>query len=109
MTVASEGGSATLIVDAPEASLDFLFAERAGQQLANFSRAREENRVIITSYMPSDHLLLSFFNGVRGVDERRRRIVNLLEDAAPNAAIRADRSRYSEFVEGIIDLKEAAE
>ena len=28
MTVAAEGGSATLIVDAPEASLDFLFAER---------------------------------------------------------------------------------
>ena len=109
MTVASDDGSATLIVDAPEASLDFLFAERAGQQLANFSRAREENRVIITSYMPSDHLLLSFFDGVRGIRERRQRIVNLVEEAAPNAALRADRPRYSEFVEGIIDRREAAE
>jgi hypothetical protein len=109
MTVAAEGEAATLIVDAPEASLDFLFAERAGQQLANFSRARPANRVIITSYMPSDRLLRSFFGDVRDVDERRRRIVDLLQDSAPNAATRADRPRYAQFVEDIIDVKEAAE
>ena len=61
MTVTAKGGAATLVVDAPEASLDFLFAERAGYQLAAFSKARRENRVVVTSYLPSDHLLNAFF------------------------------------------------
>jgi hypothetical protein len=102
MTVAAHGGPATLVVDAPEASLDFLFAERAGQQLSKFSRALPDNRVIITSYLPSHYMLASFFKSVRGEQERRGRIVDLIQHAAPNAAIRADRTKYQEFLANII-------
>jgi rubrerythrin len=102
MTVAAKGGPATLVVDAPEASLDFLFAERAGQQLAAFSRALPENRVIVTSYLPSDHLLRTFLSSAKSESERRRRIVNLIRDAAPNAAVRADRALYENFLANII-------
>lgn len=101
MSVAGNG-PATLVVDAPEASLDFLFAERAGQQLAKFSRSVDENRVIVTSYLPSHHLLMSFFQGVRSEREREARIVNLIRDAAPNAAVRADRAKYEEFLSNVI-------
>ncbi|HEY0156729.1 MAG TPA: AAA family ATPase [Thermoanaerobaculia bacterium] len=102
MTVASAGSAATLVVDAPEATLDFLFAERAGQQLAKFSYANGGNRVIVTSYLPSEHLLQALFAKTKRVPERRRRIVDLIKDAAPNAAIRADGPRYEEFLEKII-------
>lgn len=102
MSVAAGTGAATLIVDAPEASLDFLFAQRAGQQLAAFSRAHSENRVIVTSYLPSDHLLRMFLASAKTERERRRRIVDLISDAAPNAALRADKSRYEEFLANII-------
>ncbi|MHB8268621.1 AAA family ATPase [Bradyrhizobium sp.] len=102
MSIAGEGGPASLVVDAPEASLDFLFAERAGQQLAKFSKALPENRVVITSYLPSHHLLTSFFKSIRTERERRRRIVDLIRDAAPNAAVRADRAKYENFLASII-------
>jgi len=102
MTVAAKGGSASLVVDAPESSLDFLFAERAGKQLAAFSRANSANRVIVTSYLPSAHLLLTFLESVKTEAERRKRIVNLIRDAAPNAAVRADRSRYEKFLNSVI-------
>lgn len=101
MSVVSD--AATLVVDAPEASLDFLFAERAGQQLAKFAATSKENRVIITSYLPSDHLLRTFFAGSKTPQERKSRIVDLIESAAPNAALRADRDRYTKFLTHIVN------
>lgn len=102
MTVATSDGPATLIVDGPEASLDFLFAERAGHQLAAFSTTRPENRVIVTSYLPSDHLLNAFLHGISGETKRRQRIIDLIQYAAPNAAIRADRGRYEQFLVQVV-------
>ena len=101
MSVAAEGEPASLVVDAPEASLDFLFAERAGQQLASFSRAHADNRVIITSYLPSEHLVLAFLAGVSDLKERDQRIVDLIRHAAQNAALRADRPLYEKFLDRV--------
>jgi len=101
MSVVSD--AATLIVDAPEASLDFLFAERAGEQLAKFATSSAENRVIITSYLPSDHLLRTFLGGSKTAQERKAGIVNLIADAAPNAALREDRDKYEEFLAHVIN------
>ncbi len=108
ISVASQGRPASLVVDAPEAALDFLFAERAGQQLAAFAAAHPENRVIVTSYLPSAHLLMAFLSKARSEKERRRRIVDLIRDAAPNAAVRADRRRYEKFLNAIIKKQQVA-
>jgi AAA domain-containing protein len=102
MSVVADGEAASLVVDAPEASLDFLFAERAGHQLAAFSTSHPDNRVIITSYLPSKHLVLTFLKGIKGERKRRERIVDLIRHAAPNAALRADRDKYEEFLQGVI-------
>jgi energy-coupling factor transporter ATP-binding protein EcfA2 len=102
MTIAAGGGPSTLIVDAPEASLDFLFAERAGHQLAVFSKAHKENRVLVTSYLPSVHLLVAFLEGISGEARRRERIVDLIQNAAANAAMRADKSQYEQFLSSIV-------
>lgn len=102
MTIVGGGLGASLVVDAPEASLDFLFAERAGAQLAAFSTSQEKNRVIITSYLPSKHLVLELLRDVKGQQKRRARVLNLIEHAAPNAALRADRKKYETFLEEVI-------
>lgn len=102
MTVAGEGSAATLLVDAPEASLDFLFAERAGEQLAAFATANKYNRVVVTSYLPSDHFIRKFLGDSASASERQSRIVDLISIAAPNAALRADRARYERFLAKVI-------
>lgn len=102
MSVVGGRHGASLVVDAPEASLDFLFAQRAGAQLAAFSTSEEKNRVIITSYLPSNHLVLELLRGIRGQHKRRARVLNLIEHAAPNAALRDDRDKYEAFLEKVI-------
>lgn len=103
MTFASNGRGASLVVDAPEASLDFLFAQRAGEQLAKFSRSNRFNRVIITSYLPSVHLVKAFLQSAVGLKNRRSRITDLIRDGAPTAALRADKPIYEKFLSEIID------
>lgn len=105
MTVASRDGATTLVVDAPEASLDFVFAERAGTQLADFGSAHQGNRVIVTSYLPSDHFLRKFLESCSSVDDRRSRIVDLIQHAAPNAALKVDRPRYEKFLDLVVSGK----
>jgi hypothetical protein len=102
MTVAAPRAAASLVVDAPEASLDFLFATRAGHQLATFANSNKQNRVIVTSYLPSQHFVSAFISGITGQKKRRERIVNLISDAAANAAMRSDKAKYAEFLENII-------
>lgn len=103
LSIAADDHSSSLVVDAPEASLDFLFAHRAGDQLAAFSWATPVNRVIITSYLPSKHLVTSFLERVSQPEVRKSRIVDLIHLAADNAALRADRPRYEQFLNQVIE------
>lgn len=103
LSIAADDHSSSLVVDAPEASLDFLFARRAGDRLAAFSSATPTNRVIITSYLPSKHLVTSFLKDVPESEARRSRIVDLIHLAADNAALRSDRPKYEKFLNEIIE------
>lgn len=109
MAVASGGGAATLVVDTPEASLDFLFAERAGDQLARFAKEGEPigNRVIVTSNLANPELIPALLKGRPHGASARSRVVDLLQIAAPNAAVRDDMKRYEEFLEARIEQAEA--
>ncbi|MFC7334431.1 AAA family ATPase [Rhodocista pekingensis] len=102
MTTLASDQCGTLVVDAPEASLDFLFAERAGTQLSSFSYAGPRNRVIATSYLPSKHFVSSFLVRVKEVDERKKRVVDLIRYAAENAALRANKPQYEQFLDELI-------
>jgi hypothetical protein len=102
LSIAADDHSSSLVVDAPEASLDFLFAQRAGDQLAEFSWATPTNRVIITSYLPSKHLVTSFLERIPQPQVRKSRIVDLIHLAADNAALRADRPKYERFLNEVI-------
>lgn len=104
MTVASDDGPSTLVVDTPEASLDFLFAERAGNQLARFARegGTVGNRVIVTSNLANPELIPALLRGRPVGRDARSRVVDLLKIAAANAAVREDGARYESFLEARI-------
>lgn len=102
--IAPEHGS-TLVVDTPEAGLDFVFAERAGEQFRAFGTHEgvSRHRVILTSNMVSEHLLATFLKDVPVGVARRSRLLNLIDFAAPTAAVRLDRERYIAFLDSITD------
>ncbi|MEX2291792.1 MAG: hypothetical protein WD794_15885 [Mycobacteriales bacterium] len=97
MEVATEGG-ATLIVDAPESSIDAVFAGRAASVLMRFA-GRDANRVMVTSNLVEGDLvprLLGLANVTRPDDAR---VVDLLDLAAPTAATRQYGSEYQQAKE----------
>lgn len=100
MNVASGNGPSTLVVDTPESSLDFLFAERAGNQLAKFASGGGDvgNRVIITSNLANPEIIPAFLAGRPKRTPAKSRVVDLLKIAAPTAAVRDDLDTYSRFL-----------
>lgn len=100
MTVASGNKAATLLVDAPESSLDFLFAKRAGNQLAKFAMAggKTGNRVIVTSNLGNEDLIPALLKGRPAKTKAASRVINLLEIAEPNEALKDDYEAYSKFI-----------
>jgi hypothetical protein len=103
LTAAASHPGAALVIDTPEAGLDFLFAERAGLQFLEFAPPKGPNEVVITSNLVSDHLLKAVLKDSVGPVARRARMLNLIEHAAPTAAVREDHARYNAFVEDIIN------
>ena len=100
--VAPDAGG-TLVVDTPEAGLDFLFAERAGRQFLEFTSHNPKHNVVVTSNLISDHLLNALLSHTYAPDERRARLLNLVDFAAPTAAVRLDADRYREFIGRIVN------
>lgn len=103
LDAAASKPGATLVVDTPEAGLDFLFAERAGLQFLEFAPPSSAKSTVLTSNLVSDHLLKAVLRDNAGPASRREHLLNLIDHAAPTAAVVADRPRYASFVEDIIN------
>lgn len=101
MDVASDGGS-TLVVDAPESSIDAVFASRAADVLMRFA-ARKDNRIIVTSNLVDGELVprLLRLAGIGAPGDPR--VVDLLEIASPTAATRAFAADYQRAKERLFD------
>ena len=94
------GGSCTFAMETPEASLDGLAMERVGRALASFA-GREENRLVVTTNLTNAGVIGALFEGTdpgSDVGSRMQRVINLLEVAAPNGALLADRRRYENLL-----------
>jgi hypothetical protein len=85
MLVASEGGG-TLVVDAPESSLDAVFVTRAANVLTRYAKSERQNRLLITSNLIDGNLIPTLLSKSDIRSERNSRIVDLLNIAAPTAA-----------------------
>lgn len=107
--VAAEGGPASLVFDAPEASLDALFMRRAGAFLARFTQANPKNRLIVTSNLTNADMIPALFGAYKPQEgdpepitiartERRSRVINLLEIAAPTSAVQLVGDRYKDLL-----------
>ena len=94
VTVFSE--ASTFAMETPEASLDGIAMERVGRALAGFA-SRNGNRLIVTSNLTNAGIVSAMFEDTEPEAElelRLRRVLNLLNVAAPNRALIEDRERY---------------
>ena len=88
MQIAAERGS-TLIIDAPESSLDAVFVARAADVLTLFCPPGTENRLVVTSNLIDGDLIPHLLTRSGIKSPRDSRVVDLLRTAAPTAAVRA--------------------
>lgn len=98
MDVAS--GASSLVIDAPESSLDAVFVERAADVLGQFA-ARPNHRLIVTSNLIEGDLIPSLMAAAGIRSAQSPRILDLLRVAAPTPATRALAKEYAEVRAGL--------
>lgn len=107
---AAESGPASMVFDAPEASLDALFMRRAGAFLAQFTKDNPENRLIVTSNLTNADMIPALFGAYKPLEgdpephmiprgERRDRVIDLLALAAPTSAVQLVGDRYKNLLD----------
>ncbi len=104
MTVAGSSAVGTLVIDAPESSLDAVFVTRAANVLSRFAEPSRGNRLLITSNLVEGRLIPSLIQKTRTTAaDRSQRIVDLFRIAAPTAAIRELRGEYEAVREKLLE------
>jgi hypothetical protein len=88
-------------METPEASLDELAMQRVGKALREFA-SEGDNRLIVTTNLTNAGMITAMFGGkikkTADLNARRRRVLNLLEIAAPNQAVTHDRKNYEQIL-----------
>ena len=92
--VAGKGQGGTLVIDAPESSLDAVFVERAAEVLCRFGNPSGNNRLLITSNLIDGRLLPDLIRLGVPKAEREQRLLNLMEVAVPTAAVKFEGAKY---------------
>lgn len=93
--VGTESQTSTIIIDAPESSLDAVFVNRAAKVLASFANANGSNRLVVTSNLAAGKLIPAMLNVAESnPSERRNRIVDLFIAGVPTKAMTELRSEY---------------
>ncbi len=92
----------SIVIDAPETSLDALFVSRAAGVLARFAEPARGNRLIITSNLIEGQLIPTLLRLASTPDDRSKRLVNLFKLAAPTAAVRAFGDRYDSILQAML-------
>ena len=112
MTVASKKDApAMLVLETPEASLDSYFVDRAGGLLRQFASigGRDGTLVIATSNLNNETMIPSLLGlrvesqATKSTAEVSGKLINLLTEAAPNAALRANRPFYETQLSKALD------
>ncbi len=98
---AAGSGAASLVIDAPESSLDAVFAKRAGETLNKFA-SEGPSTILVTSNLLEGNLLPTLIEGLAGTRERGQRLIDLFEIARPTAAIEAERDNYDRLRSSIL-------
>jgi energy-coupling factor transporter ATP-binding protein EcfA2 len=102
IAAAGSDESGTLVIDAPESSLDAVFAKRAADVLARFAARTDQNRVIVTSNLVEGQLIPELVAVAAG-DDMNAHVVDLFDLAAPTAAVRKLRNEYEEVRDRLLN------
>jgi hypothetical protein len=98
---AAADGAMSMVIETPEASLDAIFMGRAAEMFRAF--AEGPRSMIVTSNLTSSVMIPALMGTPTTddveIDRRRRRVLNLLQVAAPNAAVRHHFRQYDDFLE----------
>lgn len=100
--VATTQSQGSLVIDAPESSLDAVFSKRAAEALASFADPQEGSRLVIASNLVEGKLLHQLVRLCTDSGDRTRRVLNLLEIAEPTSATRQLRGDYDAFVNELL-------
>jgi predicted nucleic acid-binding Zn-ribbon protein len=100
--VAGNGVGGTLVLDAPESSLDAVFVKRAADVLCKFSRADASNRLVVASNLIDGELLPEMIKDGITPQDQDQRLVNLMDIAVPTAALRENADAYARELKKIL-------
>ncbi len=93
--VASPDQCATIMIDAPESSLDAVFVNRAADVMARFANANASNRLILTSNLAAGKLVPAVLTKAVAEPSRRRdHIVDLFVLGEPTRAMQVLNDEY---------------
>jgi AAA domain len=94
--VAAENKAGTIVIDAPESSLDAVFINRAAAVLAHFANANPFNRLIAASNLAGSELVPAMLIAADADAERRKsRLVDLFTTGNPTQAMKQLASEYA--------------
>ena len=104
--VFANGNASTFVMETPEASLDGLAMERVGEALAKFA-SKNDNRLVVTSNLSNAGIVTALFGGPaktkqQAEDRLRNNVLNLLQVAAPNRALKQDGHRYESILQSAV-------
>lgn len=100
--IAGEGKGGTLVIDAPESSLDAVFVQRAADVLCRFADPKGVNRLLIMSNLIDGRLLPDLIRLGVPKPEKDQRLLNLMDVAVPTAAVRAEGKKYWDEWDSIV-------
>lgn len=92
---AATAGNGTIIIDAPESSLDAVFSRRAARVLTSFATSGKSKRLLVTSNLIDGNLIPELIVRNRIPSAASPRVVDLLSTAAPTAALDQMRQEYT--------------
>ncbi|HWL38313.1 MAG TPA: AAA family ATPase [Frankiaceae bacterium] len=107
MDVAGYEASGSMVVDAPEASLDAVFAHRAAAVLVRFADTGMNNRLVTTSNLVDGQLVPEMLRAARITSPKSPRVVDLLTIATPTAALRELRDEYRDLFDRMFGRRAA--
>jgi hypothetical protein len=102
MAVSSSSGAGSLVIDAPESSLDAIFVTRAADVLAKFADPKSGNRLTVTSNLVEGQLIPEMLIRSAGSGDRLGRVVNLFEIAEPTAAVKERKDDYLKVMDALL-------
>ena len=107
--VATQGGATSLVMDAPESSLDAVFVGRAASVLGTFGQSEARNRLVVTSNLVAGELIPELLRKAAARGDRAGRVVDLLAIAKPTAAVAQFREEYQQAGEQLLERAEASD